>query len=182
MRDMGRMRAIAIAASCCVVAAACSSTEHPAVPGPVPVSSSSSSDAVRQHLNAVGALCDGLEQKIIALNGGQFDIPLKDFLAQLPSTPSCATTSIAISPRSPCPGLRPPGRRHLPPTSYSLTNSTRRDCGPLGRVLPHISARSTPRRSPRQRPVHRRPGRRWIQRIVPGALIRADLAENMRSD
>jgi hypothetical protein len=48
------------------------------------VSSSSSSDAARQYLNAVDALCDGLEQKIIALNGGQFDIPLKDFLAQLP--------------------------------------------------------------------------------------------------
>jgi hypothetical protein len=48
------------------------------------VSSSSSSDAVQQYLNAVNALCDGLEQKINALNGGQFDIPLKDFLAQLP--------------------------------------------------------------------------------------------------
>ena len=81
---MGRMRAIAIAASSCVLVAACSSTEHPAAPGPVPVSSSSSSDAVQQYLNAVNALCDGLEQKINALNGGQFDIPLKDFLAQLP--------------------------------------------------------------------------------------------------
>jgi hypothetical protein len=86
MCDMGRMRAIAIAASSCVLVAACSSTKHSAVPGPIPVSSSSSSssDAVQQYLNAVDALCDGLEQKIIALNGGQFDIPLKDFLAQLP--------------------------------------------------------------------------------------------------
>ena len=84
MCDMGRMRAIAIAASSCVLVAACSSTGHSAVPGPVPVSSSSSGDAVQQYLNAVNALCDGLEQKIIALNGGQFDIPLKDFLAQLP--------------------------------------------------------------------------------------------------
>ena len=81
---MGRVRAIAIAASSCVLVAACSLTQHSAVPGPVPVSSSSSSDAVQQYLNAVNALCDGLEQKIIALNGGQFDIPLKDFLAQLP--------------------------------------------------------------------------------------------------
>ena len=82
---MGRMRAAAVAASSCVLIAACSSTEHSAVPGPVPVSSSSSSsDAVQQYLTAVDALCDGLEQKIIALNGGQFDIPLKDFLAQLP--------------------------------------------------------------------------------------------------
>ncbi len=83
MCDMGRMRAIAIAASSCVLVAACSSTGHPAVPRPVPVSSSISSDAVQQYLNAVDALCDGLEQKITALNGGQFDIPLKDFLAQL---------------------------------------------------------------------------------------------------
>jgi hypothetical protein len=78
---MGRMGAIATAASSCVLVAACSSTQHSAVPGPVQVSSPGSSDAVQQYLNA---LCDGLEQKIIALNGGQFDIPLKDFLAQLP--------------------------------------------------------------------------------------------------
>jgi hypothetical protein len=84
MCDMGRIRAIAIAASGCVLVAACSSTGHSAVPGPAPVSSSSGSDAVQQYLNAVNALCDGLEQKINALNGGQFDIPLKAFLAQLP--------------------------------------------------------------------------------------------------
>src|SRR5689334_7958656 len=83
MCDMGRIRAIAIAACSCVLVAACSSTGHSAIPGPVPVSSSSS-DTVQQYLNAVNALCDGLEQKINALNGGQFDIPLKDFLAQLP--------------------------------------------------------------------------------------------------
>jgi hypothetical protein len=81
---MGRMRAIAIAAGSSVLVAACSSTEHPAVPSPVPVSSPGSRDTVQQYLNAVNALCDGLEQKITALNGGQFDIPLKDFLAQLP--------------------------------------------------------------------------------------------------
>jgi len=80
------MRAIAIAASCCVLLAACSSTSHSSAPGPGPVpssSSSSSGDAVQSYINAVNALCDGLEQKINALNGGQFDIPLKDFLAQL---------------------------------------------------------------------------------------------------
>ncbi len=84
MCDMGRMRAIAIAASSCVLVAACSSAQHAAVPGPVPVSSPGSSDSVQQYLDAVDALCDGLEQKITALNGGKFDIPLKDFLAQLP--------------------------------------------------------------------------------------------------
>jgi hypothetical protein len=85
MRDMTRIRAIAIGASCCVLVAACSSAGHSAAPGPVPASSSSSSsDAVQQYLSAVNALCDGLEQNITALNGGQFDIPLKDFLAQLP--------------------------------------------------------------------------------------------------
>jgi hypothetical protein len=94
MCDMGPMRAIAIAASSCVLVAACSSAKHSAVPGPAPASSSSSSsdagqpsgsgDAAQQYLNTVDALCDGLAQKITALNGGQFDIPLKDFLAQLP--------------------------------------------------------------------------------------------------
>ena len=84
MCDMGRMRAIATAAGSCVLVAACSSTQHSAVPGPAPVSSSSSNEAVQKYLNAVNALCDGLEQKITALNGGQFDISLKDFLAQLP--------------------------------------------------------------------------------------------------
>jgi hypothetical protein len=78
------MGAIAIAASSCVLVAACSSAQHPAAPGPAPVPSSGSGDAVQQYLGAVNALCDGLEQKITALNGGQFDIPLKDFLAQLP--------------------------------------------------------------------------------------------------
>jgi hypothetical protein len=84
MCNMGRMRAVAVAASSCVLVAACSSTEHSAGPGPGPVSSSSSSGAVQQYLSGVNALCDGLEQKITALNGGQFDIPLKDFRAQLP--------------------------------------------------------------------------------------------------
>ena len=86
MGDMTRIRAIAIGASSCILVAACSSTGHPAVPGPAPVSSSgsSSTDPVQQYLTAVNALCDGLEQKIVALNGGQFDIPLQDFLAQLP--------------------------------------------------------------------------------------------------
>lgn len=86
MGNMGRMRVIAVAASSCVLIAACSSAKHPAAPGPVPVppSSSSGGDAVQQYLSAVNALCDGLAQKVTALNGGQFDIPLKDFLAQLP--------------------------------------------------------------------------------------------------
>ena len=84
MCDMGRTRAIAIAASGCVLVAGCSSAGPSAVPGPVSVSSSSSSGAVQRYVSAVDALCDGLEQKIVALNGGQFDIPLKDFLAQLP--------------------------------------------------------------------------------------------------
>jgi hypothetical protein len=81
---MGRMRAITIAASSCVLVAACSSAGHSAGPGPAPVSSSSSSDPVQQYLSSVNALCDRLEQEVTALNGGQFDIPLKDFLAQLP--------------------------------------------------------------------------------------------------
>jgi hypothetical protein len=84
MCNMGWMGAIAIAASSCVLVAACSSTQDSADPGPAPVSSSSSRDATQHYTHAVNALCDGLEQKVIALNGAQFDIPLKDFLAQLP--------------------------------------------------------------------------------------------------
>ena len=84
MVTMARMRAVAVAVSICILVAACSSAQHPAAPGPAPASSSSRSDAVPQYLNAVNALCDGLAQKITALNGGKFDIPLKDFLAQLP--------------------------------------------------------------------------------------------------
>jgi len=87
MVTMGRMRAVAVAVavSSCVLVAACSPAHHPAAPAPVPVTSpGSGSDAVPQYLNAVNALCDGLAQKITALNGGKFDIPLKDFLAQLP--------------------------------------------------------------------------------------------------
>lgn len=84
MVTMARMRAVAVAVSICILVAACSSAQHPAAPGPAPAPSSSRSDAVPQYLNAVNALCDGLAQKITALNGGKFDIPLKDFLAQLP--------------------------------------------------------------------------------------------------
>ena len=85
MCDMGRMRSIAIAAGGCVLIGACSSAGHSASgPAPAPSPSPSSSAAVQQYLHAVNALCDGLEQKINALNGGQFDIPRKDYLAQLP--------------------------------------------------------------------------------------------------
>jgi len=94
MGKVGLMRAIAVAASGCVLVAACSSAQHPAAQHPAaqqtpaqppaPSSTSSSSDAVQQYLSAVNALCDGLAQKVTALNGGQFDIPLKDFFAQLP--------------------------------------------------------------------------------------------------
>ncbi|HEY1641332.1 MAG TPA: hypothetical protein VGG35_11640 [Streptosporangiaceae bacterium] len=77
--------AAAVAVSGCVLVAACSPAGHAAGPGPAAASSSSgSSTAVQQYLSGVNALCDGLEQKITALNGGQFDIPLTDFRAQLP--------------------------------------------------------------------------------------------------
>ena len=83
MCGMGRMRALAVVASGCVLAAACSSAAHAPATGPGPASAGAST-AVRQYLDAVNSLCDGLEQKINALNGGQFDIPLTDYLAQLP--------------------------------------------------------------------------------------------------
>jgi hypothetical protein len=90
MEDMGWMRAAAIAAGSCIILAACSSAQNPAAPEPAPTASSApasaspSSDGVQNYLTAVNALCDGLAQKVTALNGGQFDIPLKDFFAQLP--------------------------------------------------------------------------------------------------
>ena len=77
-----RAIAVAVAVTSCVLVAACSSAQHPAA-GPAPAPSPGSSDAVPQYLSAVNALCDELAQKITALNGGKFDIPLKDFLAQL---------------------------------------------------------------------------------------------------
>jgi hypothetical protein len=84
MCDMGKKRAITMVASGCLLVAACSSAGHPAARGSVPASSPGTSVTVQQYLHAVNALCDGLERKIVALNGGQFDISLKDFLAQLP--------------------------------------------------------------------------------------------------
>jgi hypothetical protein len=87
MGNVGLMRVIAAAASGFVLVAACSSAQNPSAQhtsAPAPAPSSSSSDATQQYLSAVNALCDGLAQKITALNGGQFDIPLKDFFAQLP--------------------------------------------------------------------------------------------------
>jgi hypothetical protein len=83
MCSMGRMRAIAVAAGSCVLVAACSSARHQAAPSPAPASPTVGSGTAQHYLDAVNALCDGLDQKITALNGGQFDIPLKDFLAQL---------------------------------------------------------------------------------------------------
>jgi hypothetical protein len=141
MCDMGRMRAIAITASSCVLVAAGSSTQHSAVYGPVPVASSSSSEGVQQYLNAVHALCDGLEQKITALNGGQFDISLKDFLAQLPPAHQAARRLRSPARR----GRRTPGcSRQSTGTCrlHRIRQQTRRGAtaGPLGRVLPRISA------------------------------------------
>jgi len=78
-----RAIAVAVAVTSCVLVAACSPAQHPAAAGPAPAPSPGSSNAVPQYLSAVNALCDELAQKITALNGGKFDIPLKDFLAQL---------------------------------------------------------------------------------------------------
>jgi hypothetical protein len=42
--------------------------------------------AVQHYLTAVNKLCDELLPKVVALtNGGSFDIPLKEFFAQLPA-------------------------------------------------------------------------------------------------
>jgi hypothetical protein len=51
-----------------------------------PSSVDGSSVAVQNYLDAVNKLCDELLPKVVAVtNGGSFDIPLKDFFAQLPA-------------------------------------------------------------------------------------------------
>src|SRR5215471_9546941 len=183
MCDMGRMRAIAIAATCCVLVAACSSAEHSAVPGPVPGSASSSSDAVQKYLNAVNGLCDGLEQKIIALNGGQFDIPLKDFLAQLPRHTELRDD---FDRRLAAIVVPPAATAKARALADYIAFANKLDAARLRasrRGCCRVSARDRRREEVRgKRPVHRCPGRRRIQRIVHRALIRADFAGDMRSD
>lgn len=51
---------------------------------PLPVDTAQA--AVQQYLTAVNKLCDDLLPKVVAVtNGGSLDVPLKDFLAQLPA-------------------------------------------------------------------------------------------------
>jgi len=67
---------------CCVVLVACSSGSEP---GHEIDRSSNGADVVRQYVDAVNALCDELLPKVVAVtNGGSFDIPRRQFFAQLP--------------------------------------------------------------------------------------------------
>jgi hypothetical protein len=73
----------------CVGALACgcsSSGTADRSPQTTPTSVDTSTVAVQNYLNAVNTLCDELLPKVVAVtNGGSFDIPLKDFFAQLPA-------------------------------------------------------------------------------------------------
>jgi hypothetical protein len=67
-------------------AVACSSGSTPHPGSSSPSASTRSVAPAQGYLDAVNALCDALLPKVIAVtNGGSFDIPLKDFFAQLPA-------------------------------------------------------------------------------------------------
>jgi hypothetical protein len=67
-------------------AVACSSGSSPHAGSSSPSASTRSVASAQGYLDAVNALCDALLPKVIAVtNGGSFDIPLKDFFAQLPA-------------------------------------------------------------------------------------------------
>lgn len=88
---MLRGRWLVVPAAICVLASACSSSsvprsESPDPAGSAPASTSPTVDAVQQYLSSVNALCDALLPKVVAVtHGGSLDIPVKDFLAQLPA-------------------------------------------------------------------------------------------------
>lgn len=83
-----------VAPAVVITLAACSSgTAHegPASPSSSPTSTPTASAdpsaaAVQQYLDAVNALCDALLPKVVAVTGGgSLDIPLDQFLKQLPA-------------------------------------------------------------------------------------------------
>ena len=71
----------------CGLAAGCSSSgKSDTKPRTTSPSVDASQVAVQSYLDAVNKLCDDLLPKVVAVtNGGSLDIPLKDFLAQLPA-------------------------------------------------------------------------------------------------
>ncbi|MDQ2748143.1 MAG: hypothetical protein M3Y44_01190 [Actinomycetota bacterium] len=70
----------------CVLAGGCSSADHSDPNRDVSPTADPSQAAVQNYLTAVNQLCDDLLPKVVAVTkGGSFDIPLKDFLAQLPA-------------------------------------------------------------------------------------------------
>jgi hypothetical protein len=70
----------------CMSAVACSSGSTPPAGSSSTPTSTPSVASAKGYLDAVNALCDALLPKVVAVtNGGSFDIPLKDFFAQLPA-------------------------------------------------------------------------------------------------
>jgi hypothetical protein len=125
-----------------------------------------------QYLDAVDALCDGLEQKINALNGGQFDIPLKDFLAQLPQHTKLSAdfdrqlAAIAV-PQVAAAKAQALATYITFADKLDAAEGRQAGCG-------RVPARDRRREEDRgQRPVHRRHGSGRIQPIVSGTLIAA---------
>jgi hypothetical protein len=81
----GRSRAAAVAVSC-LLACGCSSSAKPATRQSESPPVATGTTAVQTYLDAVNKLCDALLPKVIAVtNGGSLDMPLAQFLAQLPA-------------------------------------------------------------------------------------------------
>jgi hypothetical protein len=69
----------------CTLASGCSSSGKPDSTT-APPTVNAGAVAVQNYLDAVNKLCDELLPKVVAVtDGGSFDIPLKDFFAQLPA-------------------------------------------------------------------------------------------------
>jgi hypothetical protein len=70
----------------CALGCGCSSSTGSRTSSTPPRSTDTGAAAVQGYLAAVNTLCDDLLPKVVAVtDGGSFDIPLKDFLAQLPA-------------------------------------------------------------------------------------------------
>lgn len=76
--------ALALASTCAI---GCSPSSGPeSTVSSVSPSAAAGDVAVQAYLDTVNELCDALLPKVVAVtNGGSFDIPLKDFFAQLPA-------------------------------------------------------------------------------------------------
>lgn len=82
-RGRAHLVATVLAAACLVIGGCSSGSSTPTIASSTLNQTAAS---VQSYLDAVNKLCDDLLPKVIAVtHGGSFDIPLKDFFAQLPA-------------------------------------------------------------------------------------------------